>query len=120
MFARLLNGRNIHLPHQGRLANSINFTLDLALSTGYTPRTIEARALTSATVLLRESKAPKQLPLSLFHTFPADRRVSMGENSAETPFPLTDVDKWVLSLADEDFTSHNWADMRRIIGQYRQ
>ncbi len=33
----------------------------------------------------------------------------------DPPFPLTDVDKWVLSLTDEEFHYHDWEDMRRII-----
>jgi hypothetical protein len=34
----------------------------------------------------------------------------------EAPFPLTDVDKWVLSLTDEEFHYHDWEEMRKIIG----
>ena len=34
----------------------------------------------------------------------------------EAPFPLTDVDKWVLSQNDEDFHLHNWDELREIIG----
>ncbi|KAI1335100.1 hypothetical protein F5Y15DRAFT_256181 [Xylariaceae sp. FL0016] len=33
------------------------------------------------------------------------------------PFPLTDVDKWILSLTDEEFHCHDWEDMKQIIGQ---
>ncbi|KAI1085779.1 hypothetical protein F5B20DRAFT_17710 [Whalleya microplaca] len=35
----------------------------------------------------------------------------------EAPFPLTDVDKWVLSLTDEEFHYHDWEDMKKIIGE---
>ncbi|KAI1330456.1 hypothetical protein F5Y16DRAFT_18297 [Xylariaceae sp. FL0255] len=35
----------------------------------------------------------------------------------EAPFPLTDVDKWVLSLTDDEFHYHDWEDMKKIIGE---
>ncbi|ORY69857.1 uncharacterized protein BCR38DRAFT_454773 [Pseudomassariella vexata] len=35
----------------------------------------------------------------------------------ESPFPLTEVDKWVLSQTDEEFHCHDWEDMRKIIGE---
>ncbi|CAJ2506179.1 Uu.00g003090.m01.CDS01 [Anthostomella pinea] len=35
----------------------------------------------------------------------------------EAPFPLTDVDKWVLSLTDEDFHCHDWEDMKNIVAE---
>jgi hypothetical protein len=50
----------------------------------------------------------------------------MGDNDAkpsgrkleeEPPFPLTDVDKWVLSQTDEEFHLHNWDELRDIIGR---
>lgn len=34
----------------------------------------------------------------------------------EAPFPLTDVDKWVLSQNDEDFHLHSWDELKEIIG----
>ncbi|KAI0481223.1 hypothetical protein GGR56DRAFT_629412 [Xylariaceae sp. FL0804] len=36
---------------------------------------------------------------------------------SDAPFPLTDIDKWVLSLTDEEFHYHDWEDMTRIIGE---
>ncbi|KAM0284418.1 hypothetical protein ACHAQH_001994 [Verticillium albo-atrum] len=33
----------------------------------------------------------------------------------EAPFPLTDTDKWVLSLTDEEFKLHDWDDLKSII-----
>lgn len=36
----------------------------------------------------------------------------------DPPFPLTDVDKWVLSLTDEEFHYHDWNDMRKIVGMH--
>ncbi|KAK3302531.1 uncharacterized protein B0T15DRAFT_514557 [Chaetomium strumarium] len=44
----------------------------------------------------------------------------MGENvKEEAPFPLTDVDKWVLSQTDEEFTYHTWDELRQIIQDNR-
>jgi len=34
----------------------------------------------------------------------------------EAPFPLTDIDKWVLSQTDEEFHLHNWEELKEIIG----
>jgi hypothetical protein len=34
----------------------------------------------------------------------------------ESPFPLTDIDKWVLSQTDEEFHLHNWEELKEIIG----
>jgi hypothetical protein len=33
----------------------------------------------------------------------------------EAPFPLTDIDKWVLSLSDEEYQYHTWDELRDII-----
>jgi hypothetical protein len=42
----------------------------------------------------------------------------MGENlPEEAPFPLTDVDKWILSQTDEEFHCHDWDDLKDIIGE---
>lgn len=38
---------------------------------------------------------------------------------ADPPFPLTDVDRWVLSLTDEEFQYHDWDDMKKIISMSR-
>lgn len=50
----------------------------------------------------------------------------MGDNSApekapekEAPFPLTKVDKWVLSQTDHEYTPHTWDELREIIGTVR-
>jgi len=37
------------------------------------------------------------------------------ELEKEAPFPLTDVDKWILSQNDEDFHLHNWDELKEII-----
>ncbi|EHK17034.1 uncharacterized protein TRIVIDRAFT_82848 [Trichoderma virens Gv29-8] len=44
----------------------------------------------------------------------------MGDQStlqavADAPFPLTEVDKWVLSQSDEDYKLHDWDDLKHII-----
>jgi hypothetical protein len=47
----------------------------------------------------------------------------MGDQSSlpqaveDAPFPLTEVDKWVLSQTDEEFKMHDWEDLRHIIGE---
>lgn len=33
----------------------------------------------------------------------------------ESPFPLTEVDKWVLSQTDEEFQLHTWVELKDII-----
>lgn len=35
----------------------------------------------------------------------------------DAPFPLTDVDKWILSLTDEEYKYHDWEDVKKIIGR---
>lgn len=42
----------------------------------------------------------------------------MGNNTGEeAPFPLTDVDKWILSQTDEEFQYHDWDELREILGK---
>ncbi|KAI5459936.1 hypothetical protein BGZ63DRAFT_415377 [Mariannaea sp. PMI_226] len=33
----------------------------------------------------------------------------------ESPFPLTEVDKWILSQTDEEFRCHDWEDLKNVI-----
>lgn len=33
------------------------------------------------------------------------------------PFPLTEVDRWVLSQTDEEFHTHDWEELKEIIGE---
>jgi hypothetical protein len=40
----------------------------------------------------------------------------MGDVPVDPPFPLTEVDKWVLSLTDDEFHYHDWEDIKKIIG----
>ena len=43
----------------------------------------------------------------------------MGDSGGEEPpFPLTEVDKWVLSQTDEEYQYHDWEELRQIIGEY--
>ncbi|KAJ2987221.1 hypothetical protein NUW58_g4622 [Xylaria curta] len=35
----------------------------------------------------------------------------------ESPFPLTEVDRWVLSQTDDEFHYHDWDDLKKIIGE---
>ncbi|KAK5663892.1 hypothetical protein OQA88_100 [Cercophora sp. LCS_1] len=42
----------------------------------------------------------------------------MGDNSSapqDAPFPLTEVDKWVLSQTDEEYSYHTWDELCNII-----
>lgn len=44
----------------------------------------------------------------------------MGDQAGEEPpFPLTDIDKWVLSQTDEEFKYHNWDELKQIIGEHQ-
>lgn len=47
----------------------------------------------------------------------SDKDFQMGENATpeEAPFPLTEVDKWVLSQTDEEFICHTWDELRHLI-----
>lgn len=40
----------------------------------------------------------------------------MGDKVEDALFPLTEVDKWVLSQTDEEFKYHDWDELREIIG----
>jgi hypothetical protein len=40
-----------------------------------------------------------------------------GKEQEEAPFPLTDVDRWVLSQTDEEFKYHDWEELKEIIGE---
>jgi hypothetical protein len=40
----------------------------------------------------------------------------MGDKVEDAPFPLTEVDKWVLSQTDEEFKYHDWEELKEIIG----
>jgi hypothetical protein len=42
---------------------------------------------------------------------------SSEKTEEEPPFPLTDIDRWVLSQTDEEFHLHNWDELREIIGR---
>lgn len=37
--------------------------------------------------------------------------------AVDAPFPLTEVDKWILSQTDEEFKLHDWEDLRITIGE---
>jgi hypothetical protein len=38
---------------------------------------------------------------------------------ADSPFPLTDTDRWVLSQTDEEFHLHDWEELKVIIGEFQ-
>ena len=35
----------------------------------------------------------------------------------DSPFPLTEVDRWVLSQTDDEFQLHSWDELKQIIGE---
>jgi hypothetical protein len=35
----------------------------------------------------------------------------------DSPFPLTDTDKYVLSLTDEEYQYHYWDELREVVGK---
>lgn len=37
--------------------------------------------------------------------------------AVDAPFPLTEVDKWILSQTDEEFKLHSWEDLKSTIGE---
>jgi hypothetical protein len=39
-----------------------------------------------------------------------------GVHVEDSPFPLTDTDRWVLSQTDEEFHLHDWDELKEIIG----
>lgn len=43
--------------------------------------------------------------------------VKATETGADSPFPLTDRDLWVLSQTDEEYITHDWEDLKNIIGE---
>lgn len=47
--------------------------------------------------------------------------VNAGVKAAEdSPFPLTDLDRKVLSQTDEEYVKHDWEDLKRVIGVFIQ
>ncbi len=64
------------------------------------------------------SKKPQTEPSCTISPHPQEpgKDTQMGENASnEAPFPLTDVDKWVLSQTDDEFTLHTWDELRQLI-----
>ncbi|KAF7900710.1 uncharacterized protein EAF01_008012 [Botrytis porri] len=39
----------------------------------------------------------------------------LGDKSEDSPFPLTDTDRWVLSQTDDEFHLHDWDELKEII-----
>lgn len=42
----------------------------------------------------------------------------MGDVQEESPFPLTDVDRWVLSQTDEEFQLQTWGMTKELVSMY--
>ncbi|KAI2642876.1 hypothetical protein GGS21DRAFT_486702 [Xylaria nigripes] len=43
--------------------------------------------------------------------------LQVATQTEDSPFPLTEVDKYVLSLTDDQFQYHDWEDLKQIIGK---
>ncbi|KAI1105933.1 hypothetical protein F4804DRAFT_90619 [Jackrogersella minutella] len=43
--------------------------------------------------------------------------VSVRATPEDAPFPLTEVDKWVLSLTDDEYQYHDWESVKKIIDE---
>lgn len=41
----------------------------------------------------------------------------MGETAQFTPFYLTELDRQLLAMSDEEFVAHDWDNLRDIIGE---
>ena len=52
----------------------------------------------------------------LFHT----SIFEMVETAEDSPFPLTDLDKWILSQTDEEFQLHTWEELKDVVGEWKQ
>jgi hypothetical protein len=47
-----------------------------------------------------------------------NEKTQENENATvDSPFPLTDIDRWVLSQTDEEFHLHDWEELKKIIGE---
>lgn len=51
--------------------------------------------------------------------------ITMGEAfttdtppTEEAPFPLTELDRWILQQTDEEFKKHSWDELKKVIGKY--
>ena len=38
----------------------------------------------------------------------------------EHPFPLTDTDRYVLSLTDDEYVQHGWEELKSIISEWHR
>ena len=47
----------------------------------------------------------------------AERECVPTSSDEESPFPLTETDKWVLSQTDEEFKLHSWGELKEIISK---
>lgn len=46
-----------------------------------------------------------------------DASTPVAPPAEEPPFPLTDLDRWVLGQTDKEFKRHDWQGFKDIIGQ---
>lgn len=82
------------------------------------------------TVLYSRSEIRLDLPLIFGNSAQAveswlESQSTMGDAKGDeaskaiedSPFPLTDTDRWVLSQTDEEFHLHDWDGLKEIIGR---
>lgn len=87
------------------------------------------KGLSSTPFYMRE-EPKKRKQHHLFHTWataPAGQKLNMGDQgnvaqegavaAENSPFPLTDLDRRVLSQTDEEYVKHGWQDLKRVIGE---
>ncbi|KAK4179041.1 hypothetical protein QBC36DRAFT_323502 [Triangularia setosa] len=73
-----------------------------------------ARRFISGGTLKKLQKQPHHHGTGVARDLPGKHIPAMGENTqaqVEAPFPLTEVDKWVLSQTDEEFKYHDWDEL---------
>jgi hypothetical protein len=56
----------------------------------------------------------KSHPAQLFTAMPPET----SDTTSQAPFPLTAIDRDVLSMSDDDFRPPTWEDLKQIIGVY--
>lgn len=70
----------------------------------------------SGGTLKKPQRQPHHRGTGAIRDLPGKHIPAMGENTdtlaqVDAPFPLTEVDKWVLSQTDEEFKCHDWDEL---------
>jgi hypothetical protein len=91
------------LPPFGKLSPTTRIAIEIRL---------DLRVLTPATYRFDETEDTSTSKMG-----DNDAKPSGEELEKQPPFPLTEVDKWVLSQTDEEFHLHDWDELRNIVGR---